>query len=107
MQNHAASTSLRRADADFYWRDLPTIAEQVFLTPLPSAFKYFPSQDYLDRQISYQGGSGRAAHLARWKAGAPTPELLEFMEKAKSGQCWPKLLHARSGMTGSTWSSPR
>ena len=39
---------------DFYWRDLLYIPEQVFLNPLP-AFKYFLSQEYLDRPNSYAG----------------------------------------------------
>ncbi|APD48848.1 CO2 hydration protein [Synechococcus sp. CS-602] len=74
---------------DFYWRDLLYIAEQVFLNPLP-AFKYFPSQEYLDRPNSYQGDQ---AELRIWRGEAGAhPELLEFMEKGEIGKL-PKLLH--------------
>ncbi len=74
---------------DFYWRDLLYIAEQVFLNPLP-AFKYFPSQEYLDRPNSY-AGEGADLRIWRGEAGAH-PELLEFMEKGETGKL-PKLLH--------------
>ncbi|MDM7937322.1 MAG: CO2 hydration protein [Cyanobium sp. CZS 48M] len=74
---------------DFYWRDLLYIAERVFLNPLP-AFKYFPSQEYLDLPNSYAGDS---ADLRIWRGEAGAhPELLEFMEKGETGRM-PKLLH--------------
>jgi CO2 hydration protein len=74
---------------DFYWRDLLYIAEQVFLDPLP-AFKYFPSQEYLDRPNSYQGDDSK---LRIWRGGEKAhPELLEFMAKGETTNM-PKLLH--------------
>ncbi len=74
---------------DFYWRDLLYIAERVFLNPLP-AFKYFPSQEYLDLPNSY---AGESADLRIWRGEAGAhPELLEFMEKGETGRM-PKLLH--------------
>jgi len=48
---------------DFYWRDLLYIAERVFLNPLP-AFKYFISQEYLDRPNSY---AGEQSQLRIWR----------------------------------------
>ena len=74
---------------DFYWRDLLYIAEQVFLDPLP-AFKYFPSQEYLDLPNSYAGDQSK---LRIWRGGATAhPELLEFMAKGETTRM-PKLLH--------------
>jgi CO2 hydration protein len=74
---------------DFYWRDLLYIAERVFLNPLP-AFKYFPSQEYLDLPNSYAGDT---ADLRIWRGPATAhPELLEFMAKGETGSM-PKLLH--------------
>ncbi|MCT0247805.1 CO2 hydration protein [Synechococcus sp. CS-205] len=74
---------------DFYWRDLLYIAERVFLNPLP-AFKYFPSQEYLDLPNSY---AGESADLRIWRGEAGAhPELLEFMHKGETGRM-PKLLH--------------
>lgn len=74
---------------DFYWRDLLYIAERVFLNPLP-AFKYFPSQEYLDLPNSY---AGESADLRIWRGEAGAhPELLEFMDKGETGRM-PKLLH--------------
>ncbi|PZU95882.1 MAG: carbon dioxide transporter, partial [Cyanobium sp.] len=74
---------------DFYWRDLLYIAERVFLDPLP-AFKYFPSQEYLDLPNSY---AGDASKLRIWRGPATAhPELLAFMEKGEAGKL-PKLLH--------------
>ncbi len=74
---------------DFYWRDLLYIAEQVFLDPLP-AFKYFPSQEYLDLPNSYQGDESK---LRIWRGGEKAhPELLEFMAKGET-TAMPKLLH--------------
>lgn len=74
---------------DFYWRDLLYIAEQVFLDPLP-AFKYFPSQEYLDLPNSYQGDQSK---LRIWRGGEKAhPELLEFMAKGET-KTMPKLLH--------------
>lgn len=74
---------------DFYWRDLLYIAERVFLDPLP-AFKYFPSQEYLDLPNSYAGDDSK---LRIWRGPATAhPELLEFMEKGEAGKL-PKLLH--------------
>ncbi len=68
---------------DFYWRDLLYIAEQVFLDPLP-AFKYFISQEYLDRPNSYAGDQSQ---LRIWRGGEKAhPELLEFMERARGWQ---------------------
>ncbi|AZB72328.1 CO2 hydration protein [Synechococcus elongatus] len=75
---------------DFYWRDLLYIAEQVFLNPLP-AFKYFPSQEYLDRPNSYAGDS---ADLRIWRGEATAhPELLEFMQRGELKRKLPKVLH--------------
>ncbi|MEA5441995.1 CO2 hydration protein [Cyanobium gracile] len=74
---------------DFYWRDLLYIAERVFLDPLP-AFKYFPSQEYLDLPNSY---AGEQSKLRIWRGGATAhPELLEFMAKGET-TAMPKLLH--------------
>ena len=74
---------------DFYWRDLLYIAERVFLDPLP-AFKYFPSQEYLDLPNSYAGDDSK---LRIWRGPATAhPELLEFMAKGETGKL-PKLLH--------------
>jgi len=74
---------------DFYWRDLLYIAERVFLNPLP-AFKYFISQEYLDRPNSYAGDQSK---LRIWRGEAVAhPELLEFMERGETGKL-PKLLH--------------
>lgn len=74
---------------DFYWRDLLYIAERVFLDPLP-AFKYFPSQEYLDLPNSY---AGDASKLRIWRGPATAhPELLAFMDKGEAGKL-PKLLH--------------
>ncbi len=74
---------------DFYWRDLLYIAERVFLNPLP-AFKYFPSQEYLDLPNSY---AGESADLRIWRGEAGAhPELLEFMEQGETRRM-PKLLH--------------
>lgn len=74
---------------DFYWRDLLYIAERVFLNPLP-AFKYFPSQEYLDLPNSY---AGESADLRIWRGEAGAhPELLEFMAKGETRRM-PKLLH--------------
>lgn len=74
---------------DFYWRDLLYIAERVFLDPLP-AFKYFPSQEYLDLPNSYAGDESK---LRIWRGPATAhPELLEFMAKGETGKM-PKLLH--------------
>ena len=74
---------------DFYWRDLLYIAERVFLDPFP-AFKYFPSQEYLDLPNSYAGDDSK---LRIWRGPATAhPELLEFMAKGEAGQM-SKLLH--------------
>lgn len=74
---------------DFYWRDLLYIAEQVFLNPLP-AFKYFISQEYLDRPCSYSGDQSRSRI---WRGGEKAhPELLEFMARGETIRM-PKLLH--------------
>ncbi len=74
---------------DFYWRDLLYIAERVFLNPLP-AFKYFPSQEYLDLPNSY---AGEEADLRIWRGEAGAhPELLAFMETGETRRM-PKLLH--------------
>jgi CO2 hydration protein len=74
---------------DFYWRDLLYIAEQVFLNPI-SAFKYFISQEYLDRPNSYAGDQSK---LRIWRGGAKAhPELLAFMERGETRRM-PKLLH--------------
>ena len=75
---------------DFYWRDLLYIAEQVFLDPLP-AFKYFISQEYLDRPNHYAGDN---ADLKVWRGTDKAhPELLAFMEKGESKRPLPRLLH--------------
>ncbi|MEY3463182.1 MAG: hypothetical protein RLZZ468_960 [Cyanobacteriota bacterium] len=74
---------------DFYWRDLLYIAEQVFLNPLP-AFKYFISQEYLDRPNSYAGDQSQ---LRIWRGTEKAhPELLAFMERGET-RPMPKLLH--------------
>ena len=74
---------------DFYWRDLLYIAEQVFLNPIP-AFKYFISQEYLDRPCSYSGDQSK---LRIWRGGEKAhPELLEFMACGETIRM-PKLLH--------------
>jgi CO2 hydration protein len=74
---------------DFYWRDLLYIAERVFLEPLPF-FKYFLPQEYLDLHNHYAGDD---ADLRIWRGVATAhPELLEFMEKGKTGKM-PKLFH--------------
>ena len=75
---------------DFYWRDLLYIGERVFLQPLPF-FKYFISQDYLDRQNTY---SGDQSPLRIWRGvGETHPELLEFMAKGEGNRRWPRLFH--------------
>ncbi|NJN71942.1 MAG: CO2 hydration protein [Limnothrix sp. RL_2_0] len=83
---------------DFYWRDLLYIAEQVFLEPVPF-FKYFLSQEYLDRQNHY---SGDEADLRIWRGtGSAHPELLEFMNKGetfKSSKLFHHLFHDRINM---------
>ncbi|WP_107668582.1 CO2 hydration protein [Cyanothece sp. BG0011] len=74
---------------DFYWRDLLYIAERVFLEPLPF-FKYFLPEDYLELHNHYAGDD---ADLRIWRGIASAhPELLEFMEKGKTGKM-PKLFH--------------
>jgi len=74
---------------DFYWRDLLYIAERVFLNPLP-AFKYFISQEYLDRPNAYAGDQSQ---LRIWRGGEKAhPELLAFMERGET-RAMPKLLH--------------
>jgi CO2 hydration protein len=74
---------------DFYWRDLLYIAERVFLEPLP-AFKYFLSQEYLDRPNSYAGDQ---AQLRIWRGGERAhPELLAFMRRGETTRL-PRLLH--------------
>jgi CO2 hydration protein len=74
---------------DFYWRDLLYSAEQVFLNPIP-AFKYFISQEYLDRPCSYSGDQSK---LRIWRGGEKAhPELLEFMARGETIPM-PKLLH--------------
>jgi CO2 hydration protein len=74
---------------DFYWRDLLYIAERVFLEPLPF-FKYFLPQEYLDLHNHYAGDD---ADLRIWRGVATAhPELLEFMEKGKTGKM-SKLFH--------------
>lgn len=74
---------------DFYWRDLLYIAEQEFLNPLPF-FKYFLSQDYLDRPNHYAGDT---ADLRIWRGRASAhPELLDFMERGETRKM-PRLLH--------------
>lgn len=75
---------------DFYWRDLLYIAEQVFLEPLPF-FKYFISQEYLDRQNHYAGDQ---ADLRIWRGtGSAHPELLDFMAQGEVKRKLPKLAH--------------
>jgi CO2 hydration protein len=75
---------------DFYWRDLLYIAEQVFLNPLPF-FKYFISDEYLQRQNHY---SGDQADLRVWRGtGSAHPELLEFMQQGEMKSKLPRLLH--------------
>jgi CO2 hydration protein len=75
---------------DFYWRDLLYIAEQVFLNPLPF-FKYFISDEYLQRQNHYAGDQ---ADLRIWRGtGSAHPELLEFMQKGELKSKLPRLLH--------------
>lgn len=74
---------------DFYWRDLLYIAERVFLNPLPF-FKYFLPKEYLDLPNHY---AGENADLKVWRGKASAhPELLEFIEKGKTGKM-PKLFH--------------
>ncbi len=83
---------------DFYWRDLLYIAERVFLNPIP-AFKYFISQEYLDRPNSYAGDE---ADLRIWRGEADAhPELREFMERGETGKMrklWHHLWHDRVNM---------
>ncbi len=75
---------------DFYWRDLLYIAERVFLQPLP-LFKYFISQEYLDRHNVYAGDQ---SPLRIWRGGGEAhPELLDYMAKGEAGRRLPKLLH--------------
>lgn len=75
---------------DFYWRDLLYIAEQVFLEPLPF-FKYFISQEYLDRENHYAGDN---ADLRIWRGvGTAHPELLEFMKTGEMKRGLPRLFH--------------
>lgn len=75
---------------DFYWRDLLYIAERVFLNPLP-AFKYFLSDDYLDRPNVY---AGESADLRIWRGEADAhPELRAFIEKGELDRKLPKLFH--------------
>ncbi|NEP17581.1 MAG: CO2 hydration protein, partial [Leptolyngbya sp. SIO4C1] len=75
---------------DFYWRDLLYIAERVFLNPLPF-FKYFISEDYLNRPNTYAGDE---SPLRIWRGQADAhPELRAFMEKGELGLALPKLLH--------------
>ncbi len=75
---------------DFYWRDLLYIAEKVFLNPLPF-FKYFISQEYLDRPNHYAGDD---ASLRIWRGDAAAhPELLAFIEKGEVKRPLPKLVH--------------
>ncbi len=74
---------------DFYWRDLLYIAEQVFLQPF-RFFKYFISDEYLERQNHYAGDE---ADLRIWRGtGSAHPELLEFMKKGETFKA-PKLFH--------------
>ncbi len=74
---------------DFYWRDLLYIAERVFLNPLP-AFKYFISDDYLDRPNVYAGDT---ADLRIWRGPADAhPELRTFMASGEIKRKMPKLL---------------
>lgn len=75
---------------DFYWRDLLYIGEQVFLAPFPF-FKYFISQEYLDRPNHYAGDT---ADLRIWRGEASAhPELLEFMATGEIKKKIPKLFH--------------
>ncbi len=75
---------------DFYWRDLLYIAERVFLNPLP-AFKYFISDEYLDRQNAYAGDE---ADLRIWRGvGDAHPELRAFMKEGEVKRKLPKLFH--------------
>ena len=75
---------------DFYWRDLLYIAERVFLNPLP-AFKYFLSEDYLDRPNAY---AGETADLRIWRGEADAhPELRAFMEKGELNRKLPRIFH--------------
>lgn len=75
---------------DFYWRDLLYIAEQVFLNPLPF-FKYFISDEYLQRQNHYAGDE---ADLRIWRGtGSVHPELLAFMQQGELRSKLPRLLH--------------
>lgn len=74
---------------DFYWRNLLYIAEQVFLDPLPF-FKYFLPKEYLTLNNSY---AGEDADLKVWRGQATAhPELIEFIEKGKTGKI-PRLFH--------------
>ena len=75
---------------DFYWRDLLYIAEQVFLDPLPF-FKYFISNEYLQRPNAYAGASG-SPRIWRGEAHAH-PELMAFIEKGEAGRKLPKIMH--------------
>ncbi|ANV89332.1 CO2 hydration protein [Picosynechococcus sp. PCC 8807] len=83
---------------DFYWRDLLYIAEQVFLEPF-RFFKYFISDEYLERQNHYAGDQ---ADLRIWRGtGSAHPELLEFMKKGetfKSSKLFHHLFHDRINM---------
>jgi CO2 hydration protein len=75
---------------DFYWRDLLYIGEQVFLQPLPF-FKYFISQEYLDRQNHYAGDN---ADLRIWRGpGDCHPELREFIEQGEFKRKLPRWFH--------------
>ncbi len=75
---------------DFYWRDLLYIAERVFLNPLP-AFKYFISDEYLDRPNVYAGDT---ADLRIWRGEADAhPELRAFIEKGEINRKLPKIFH--------------
>ncbi|MBV5261665.1 CO2 hydration protein [Synechococcus moorigangaii CMS01] len=83
---------------DFYWRDLLYIAEQVFLEPF-RFFKYFISDEYLERQNHYAGDQ---ADLRIWRGtGSAHPELLEFMKKGetfKASKLFHHLFHDRINM---------
>jgi CO2 hydration protein len=84
---------------DFYWRDLLYIAEKVFLNPLP-AFKYFISDEYLDRPNAYAGDN---ADLRIWRGPEDAhPELRTFIAKGEIKRKMPKLmrhlLHDRVNM---------
>ena len=75
---------------DFYWRGLLYISERVFLNPLP-AFKYFISDEYLDRPNAYAGDN---ADLRIWRGQADAhPELREFMAKGELKRKLPKWMH--------------